>query len=134
MGARCDGCGCVREDSPVDGVISGNVTIDSSLQLPLYRGATEIYGNLVINGSSLDDLGDAFDELRLVGGRLIINESPLLTRISFPKLEQAQLVSLSSVPQVEVVELPALPASAIFWPRVTVSPGWTRTELFLRWS
>lgn len=113
MGARCDGCGCVREDSPVDGVISGNVTIDSSLQLPLYRGATEIYGNLVINGSSLDDLGDAFDELRLVGGRLIINESPLLTRISFPKLEQAQLVSLSSVPQVEVVELPALRAAMV---------------------
>lgn len=112
-GARCDGCGCVREDRPVDGVISGNVTIDSALQLPQYRGATEIYGDLVINGSSLDDLGDAFDQLRLVGGRVMLNESQLLTRISFPKLEQAQLVSLSYVPKVEVVELPALRTATV---------------------
>ncbi len=108
QGSRCDGCGCISALSPLDGIISGSVFVESSLQLPLYRGVTEIRGSLIVTSSQMVDLGDTFDELRSVEGQIVISDNQLLERISFPALEQTQAVVVSNSPKAKQLELPAL--------------------------
>lgn len=107
-GQLCDGCGCVTDTTPVGGIIAGSITIDSSLQLPQYRGVTEVYGDVYVNGTYIADLGDTFDQLRLVSGRLMFYDNPLLTRISVPKLEQANQVTIETGPNITEISLPLL--------------------------
>ncbi len=110
---RCDGCGCVSASSPVKGIVLGTVTIDSSLQLPQYRGVTEIYGDLFINDTSIADLGDTFAELRKVVGTIQIYQSLQLTRITMPKLESAGHFYLDYAGKVEAIELPRFKSGRI---------------------
>jgi hypothetical protein len=112
-GQACDGCGCVPSGTPVAGIVRGHVNIESSLQLPLYRGVTEIYGDLSINGSAISDLGDTFDELRSVDGRIVFNGNEALEAIRFPKLRSAPVLTVSNATNVKTVEFPLLQESSI---------------------
>ncbi|MDF3068967.1 MAG: uncharacterized protein K0R38_4568 [Polyangiaceae bacterium] len=107
-GQECDGCGCVRAGTPVAGIVRGHVNIESSLQLPLYRGVTEIYGDLSISGSAIGDLGNTFDELRFVSGHIIFNGSEALEAIVFPKLETVQGLTISNATKVKTIEFSRL--------------------------
>lgn len=107
-GAKCDGCGCVDVKDPRGGIVVGNVFVDSTLQLATYRGVTEVHGDLTISGRSIGELGDTFDQLRRVEGRLVISDNQELEHLAFPALESVALVSLSAVSRLETLELPAL--------------------------
>ncbi|RYZ02773.1 MAG: hypothetical protein EOO73_30380 [Myxococcales bacterium] len=112
-GKACDGCGCVPADTVVSGVVRGTVSIESSLQLPRYRGVTEIYGDLYVNGSFIEDLGDTFAELRSVQGRIIFGGNELLEAISFPKLEASPWFIVDNATRLKTLELPLLRESAL---------------------
>lgn len=106
-GSTCDGCGCVEADQQVDGIIRGNLFVDSTLQLANLRGVTEIHGGLTISSAALTDVGDTFDQLTLVDGQLQVTNSYNLLKVSFPKLTQATGVNISYV-GAKTVELPLL--------------------------
>jgi hypothetical protein len=105
---RCDGCGCVDERTPLNGIVTGNVIIESSLQLGLYRGVTEIHGDLIMSSSAIADLGDTFDQLRFVEGQVSFYDNQQLAHISFPALERASQFSVSYAINATRVELPLL--------------------------
>ena len=111
-GSKCDGCGCVGAQDPLEGVVNGNVFIDSTLQLASYRGITEIHGDLTISGGSIADLGDTFDALRRIDGRLVLSDNAQLQSLAFPALEAAGVVWLSAVSGVKTLELPKLTSGA----------------------
>lgn len=112
-GFRCDGCGCLDARNPLDGVVQGNVTIDSSLQLALYRGVTEIHGDLIISGISITDLGDTFDQLAVVDGTLQIWSATNLHALSLPQLTTITNISLSGDNNISSVSLPALKSANV---------------------
>lgn len=111
-GSACDGCGCVDVKDPLDGIVVGNVFIDSTLQLAPYSGVTEIHGDLTISGRSIAELGNTFDDLRRIEGRLVASDNQQLTRLAFPALESVNLVSLSGMSHLEALEMPALTSGA----------------------
>lgn len=107
-GEQCDGCGCVPAGSLAGGIVRGHVSIESSLQLPLYRGVTEIHGDLHVSGNFIADLGDTFDQLRYVQGRIIIGSNEALEAIRFPKLEVVPWLTVSYATKAKTLELPLL--------------------------
>jgi hypothetical protein len=107
-GSKCDGCGCVDFKDPLDGIVVGNVYIESTLQLATYQGVTEIHGDLSISGRSIVDLGDTFDDLRRIEGRLMVSDNRPLARLAFPALESVDMVSVSAGSALETIEMPAL--------------------------
>jgi hypothetical protein len=107
-GQMCDGCGCVEPATPIGGVVNGSVSIDSSLQLALYRGVTEIHGTLFINGRFIADLGDTFDELRVVDNGIQFGNNEEVTAVRFPKLEMVSLIYFANTYKLKSVELPSL--------------------------
>lgn len=111
-GSKCDGCGCVGVKDPLSGIVVGNVFIDSTLQLATYAGVTEIHGDLNISGRSIAELGNTFDDLRRIEGRLVVGDNQQLTQLAFPALEFVDLVSLSGVGQLKALEMPALTSGA----------------------
>jgi hypothetical protein len=112
-GSACDGCGCFDPMLPADGVVRGNVTIESSLQLPLYGGTTEILGDLYITDNEIPDFGDTFARLARVKGRVIISGNAKLTTLSFPKLRETVWFSLSNMSALTTLELPALESASL---------------------
>jgi hypothetical protein len=107
-GSKCDGCGCFDAKDPRDGIVIGNVFIDSTLQLATYRGVSEIHGDLNINGRSIAELGDTFDDLKIIEGQLVVNDNQSLVQLAFPALESVEHVSLSGVGALETLAMPAL--------------------------
>jgi hypothetical protein len=107
-GSTCDGCGCVALGGPIDGVVMGDLFVESSLQLALYRGVQEIQGSLYISGAYVADLGDTFDQLARVTGNIQVSSNALLERIRFPKLTDASTVSFSNLSSLEQLALPRL--------------------------
>lgn len=112
-GLTCDGCGCVDKTNIADGIIRGNVYIDSSLQLGMYRGVKEIHGQLVISGGSIRDLGDTFADLEIIDGLLSVSETKLLEALEFPKLAQVSNVMISNAVLISKLELPLVPSSIV---------------------
>ena len=97
-----------RRQDPLDGIVIGDVFIDSTLQLAAYRGVTEIHGDLNVSGRSVAELGDTFDDLRVIEGSLVVGNNQQLERLVFPRLESVAVVSLYATSALATVELPAL--------------------------
>jgi len=112
-GSRCDGCGCVSEQDPVQGVISGNVFIQSSLQLPQYRGVTEILGSLTVANSQIEDLGDVFANLRRVRDKVYVTDNPDLKEIAFPSLEATGMVLITVPDKAARIAFPKLKSAEV---------------------
>jgi hypothetical protein len=106
-GEQCDGCGCVPSDAPIDGVVRGTVSVESSLDLSRFRGVVEIQGDLLISGIALADLGHTFDDLRYVDGVLRV-QGTKLAHVVFPALEAASGFVLDGTGLLETVEAPLL--------------------------
>lgn len=106
--AKCDGCGCVPAQEPVKGVLSGNVFIQSTLQLAQYRGVTEILGSLTVANSQIQDLGDAFANLRRVRDTVYVTDNPDLKEISFPSLEATGMLLVTAPGKAARISFPKL--------------------------
>lgn len=124
---KCDGCACVGALDPIAGIVTGDVNIVSSLQLPAYRGTTEIIGDLSISGTSIADFGDAFASLRRVQGAIEYSFNEQLSDFAaFPALEEAQTISFHDSSLLSTISLPALKSASI---SLRVLPGLTHISV-----
>jgi len=132
--SRCDGCGCVSALGPVNGIVIGDVSIGSSLQLALYAGVVEIDGNLNIFGTHFASLGDTFAALKAVNGAIVFQNNQFVDLDAFPVLEHAGSVNFENESTLTSVSLPALKtASLSFYSMATLNavsvPVWTGVAL-----
>lgn len=107
-GSRCDDCGCVEVVDPIDGVVFGDVKIDSNLELELYRGVREIRGNLYLESDAITDLGDTFDDLTRIEGFFIVQAYVPLEEIAFPSLDHAGVIRIKKVAALAALRFPKL--------------------------
>jgi hypothetical protein len=107
-GAKCDGCACVEVVDPIDGVVFGDVKIDSNLELELYRGVREIRGNLYLEADAIADLGDTFDDLTRIEGFFIVQDYVPLEEIAFPSLDRAGVIRIERVAALAALRFPKL--------------------------
>jgi hypothetical protein len=110
-GFACEGCGCIPDGAPVEGIVNGDVFVYSTLQLDIYRGVTEIRGDLGISTTDIESLGDTFDQLKTITGWLTVSENGYLTSIAFPNLETVERVQLVYSDALESVDLPQVTAT-----------------------
>jgi len=110
---RCDGCGCVDAREPLNGIVSGDVLIGSSLQLPIYRGVIEILGSLSISNTLFASLGDTFAHLRSVRGGVSLQQNTFSTLDAFPVLETVGQISIQNDANLQSISLPALKTATI---------------------
>ena len=103
---RCDGCGCVDAQAPVKGIVYGDVSIGSALQLDAFRGVTEIQGNVSVYNTQLTSLKGAFDSLRRVNGNITFLGNAFTVFDGFPVLEQVNQITFQNERSIRSIALP----------------------------